>query len=82
MKQNSRLADSNMAADITRAIECITTIPTESLSIRVRNGRVCLRGTLKERHQREFVEEVVSHLDGVNGVTDLITVGPQVISRN
>jgi osmotically-inducible protein OsmY len=63
-----------MGADIANAIECITTIPTEAIVVTVRDGWVCLGGTLKERHQKEFVEEVVRHLTCVRGVTNLITI--------
>jgi len=71
-----------MAAEITSAIQVITTVPTESIVVSARDGWVCLGGTLKERHQKEFVEEVVRHLSGVRGITNLIAIDPATLPRN
>ena len=82
MRQNANPGSGGMAAEVTDAIRCITTIPTESLSIKAQGGWVFLCGELQSRHQKEFVEEVVRHLDGVKGVTNLIAIDPHPVSRN
>jgi osmotically-inducible protein OsmY len=82
MKQKATLNNPRNAADVKSAIECLTTIPTESLSVCVQDGWVYLSGELTDRHQKEFVGEVVQHLAGVNGVTNLIEVDPHSTSRN
>ena len=82
MRQNVNLGNGRTAAEVTDAIQCITTIPTDSLSVKVRKGWVVLGGELQSRHEKEFVEEVVRHLDGVAGVTNQIAVEPHPVSRN
>jgi len=82
MKKNAHLDNCRAAAEVTDAIQCITTIPTESLSVRVREGWVFLGGELKSRHEKDFVAEVVRHLPGVRGVTNLIVVDLSPASRN
>lgn len=71
-----------MAAEIMKAIQRITTIPTESLLVTVNEDWVCLRGTLNELHQKETAEEVVRQFDGVRGVTNLIRITPLAVSQN
>jgi len=82
MKEQVYLDSASGAVEVTDAIECITTIPTESLSIKVREGWVFLGGELKTRHEKELVGEVVQHLRGVTGVFNLIVVGLNQASRN
>jgi osmotically-inducible protein OsmY len=82
MKQTDRGSERKMAADITSAIQCITTIPTDSLRVTVNEDWVCLRGALNEPHQKEVAEEVVRQFSGVRGVTNLITITPHAASQN
>jgi len=82
MKRIMESHNDGMAGEVKDAIECLTTIPTESLSVRVRDGWVYLAGPLKDQHQKEFVGELVQRLPGVQGVTNLITVEPDPASRN
>lgn len=82
MKQRTGLKNGRMATEVKDAIECLTTIPTESISIRVQDGLVYLTGALRDRHQKEFVGDVVQHLAGVNGVINLIAVEPKSGAQN
>jgi osmotically-inducible protein OsmY len=82
MKQTEQGSDRKMAAEITNAIQCITTIPVESLRVTVNEDWVCLRGILKDRHQKEVATEVVQQMSGVRGVTNLIKIDPQAFSQN
>jgi osmotically-inducible protein OsmY len=66
--------DSEIAANAVRAIEWITTVPTETLTVTVRAGWVTLAGTLKESFQKKIVEETVRRLVDVRGVINLITI--------
>jgi osmotically-inducible protein OsmY len=61
-------------ANIVDAVECLTTIPTDSIVVSVQGDWVNLQGTLKEQHQSEVVENVVRHLSGVRGVTNTIRI--------
>ena len=82
MKAVATLGNREMAVAIKDAIECLTTIPTEPLSIEAQEGWIYLSGELENRHQKEFVEEVVRHLPGVLSVINWITVEPHPASRN
>ena len=70
-KESECLCDQS-SATIVDAVECLTTIPTDSIVVSVRDDWVNLEGTLKEQHQRETVENVVRQLPGVRGVTNSI----------
>jgi osmotically-inducible protein OsmY len=82
MKQTDWDSERKLTAEITNALQCLTTIPTESLLVTVNEDWVCLRGVLNEQDQKEVVEEVVRHFNGVRGVTNLITVTPLAALRN
>jgi osmotically-inducible protein OsmY len=82
MELTDERSERKMAAEITNAIRCITTIPMESLRVTVNEDWICLRGALNEQHQKEAAEEVVRQFSGVRGVTNLITITPQAVSQN
>jgi osmotically-inducible protein OsmY len=82
MQQTEQRSDRKMAAEITNAIQRITTIPVESLRVIVNEDWVCLQGTVKDRHQKEVATEVVQQMSGVRGVTNLIKIEPQALSQN
>lgn len=68
--------DTERAANILNAIECITTAPRECLIVTVRDGWVRLEGTVPCWSQRDTVDEVVRHLPGVKGTVNMIHVAP------
>jgi osmotically-inducible protein OsmY len=64
----------NTAASVLEAIDCITTVPREALTITVHEGWVRLEGTLPDWSQKEIVDNVVRHVAGVKGLISLIHV--------
>jgi len=83
MKQTEQRSDRKIAAEIANTIQCITTIPVESLRVTVNEDWACLQGTLKDRHQKEVATAgVVQQMSGVRGVTNLIKIDPQALSQN
>jgi len=70
----SRLADTELVAAATDAIEVLTTVPQESIKVTAHNGWLHLEGTVNWRHQRTILEDVTRHLPGVRGVTDSIVI--------
>ncbi|HLX71809.1 MAG TPA: BON domain-containing protein [Verrucomicrobiae bacterium] len=68
------LDDGDIAATVTDAIECITTVPDGALKVGVNNGWVTLRGKLDSWAARETVEHVALHSVGVRGIVNSITV--------
>ena len=73
-----RSSDTQLAAAAIEAIECLTTVPLDSIKIVTRNGWLHLEGTLYWESQRTTVEDVTRHLPGVLGITDTIAIKPCV----
>jgi len=74
----SGLADTDLAAAATNAIEVLTTVPQEWLKVTARNGWLRLEGTVNSGHQRIILEDVTRHLPGVQGVIDSISINAAV----
>jgi len=67
-------ADTQLAAAAVNAIECLTTVPTDSLRVFTRDGWLHLEGTVNYDSQRTTIEDVTRHLPGVLGLIDSITI--------
>ena len=81
-KRNVRAAeitkgDRNTATAVLNAIDCITTIPRETLTVTIHQGWVRLEGTLPNWNQKDTVDKVVRHTPGVKGLISLIQVQSQ-----
>lgn len=61
---------------VLEAIDCITTVPHESIAVTVYEGWVRLEGTLPDWSQKETVDNIVRHVPGVKGLISLIQVTP------
>jgi len=68
--------DQNIARAAARALEWTSGIPHEQIKITVEKGWITLKGTVDRRHIRAAAEEVVKHIQGVEGVVNLIEVQP------
>jgi osmotically-inducible protein OsmY len=66
--------DSEITAAATEAINCITTVPTETIKLAAKNGWLTLNGTLDNWQEKEAAENAVHHLAGIVGVTNDITI--------
>lgn len=64
--------DAEVAQVAAEAIQWLTTVPPESVSVTVRDGWVNLRGKVESCSQREILEDVIRHLPQVKGVNDLL----------
>jgi osmotically-inducible protein OsmY len=64
-------------AAVLNAIDRITTIPREALTVTTYEGWVRLEGTLPNWNQKETVDNVVRHTPGVKGLISLIRVESQ-----
>ena len=63
--------DAELATAAADAIECLTTIPLETIQVTARNGWLQLEGTVAREQQRITLEEVTRRLPGVRGVIRL-----------
>jgi osmotically-inducible protein OsmY len=71
-------SDTDIARAAADALEWDTRLPTGAVKVKVENGWVTLSGEVSHDYQRRAAERAVRHLDGVRGVTNLISVKPQV----
>jgi osmotically-inducible protein OsmY len=70
--------DADLAAAAVRALEWDTRIPTNAVQVSVSDGWVTLRGDVDWHYQRREAQRVIRNLTGVRGITNLITVRPNV----
>jgi osmotically-inducible protein OsmY len=57
-------------------------IPSERIKVKVEKGWITLSGQLDWEYQRRNAEDAVRHLTGVVGVSNAITLKPQVLPAN
>src|SRR5437868_10365138 len=69
--------DADVAAAAVRALEWDAAVPVDKLDITVSKGWVTLRGEVEWQYQKQDAERVVRRLQGVRGVSNLITVRPK-----
>ena len=53
-------------------------VPDEAITVKVHDGWLTLKGEVRHDYQRREAERVVRDVPGIKGVTNLITVRPQV----
>src|SRR6266550_6073992 len=69
--------DSDIAAAVSRAVEWDAFIPPGKVQVTVSKGWVTLRGEVDWQFQRQDAEQVVRRIQGVKGVSNLITIKPK-----
>jgi osmotically-inducible protein OsmY len=67
-------SDTELAAAVTEAIDCLTTVPLDRVRVRARDGWLHLEGSVNWDRQRTTLEEVTRPLEGVRGVTNSIMI--------
>jgi osmotically-inducible protein OsmY len=77
---SSQRGDDDIAAAAVSALRWYATVPEAKIQVTVRNGWVNLEGEVAWHYQKEAAARAVHDLTGVKGVTNLITVKPQVSS--
>src|SRR5579864_3691720 len=70
--------DTDIARAAVSALAWNTLVPRDRVTVAVDNGWVELNGTLEWRYQRDAAARAVRDLTGVRGVTNEITVRPEV----
>jgi osmotically-inducible protein OsmY len=74
--------DSEIASAIESALKWHVLVPAERVKVKVEKGWVTLTGEVDWEYQRGSIEKAVRPLTGVIGVTDLITLKPQVTPKD
>ncbi|WP_029001387.1 BON domain-containing protein [Azohydromonas australica] len=74
LSPDHRRSDTDIAQAAEAALEQLSSIPGNAVRVMVDKGWVTLQGELEWDYQRRLVEKSVSHLRGVVGVSDDITL--------
>jgi osmotically-inducible protein OsmY len=69
--------DTDIAKAAVRALEWDAFVPIENIDVTVSKGWITLRGEVEWNYQKQDAERVVRRLNGVKGVSNLITVKPR-----
>ncbi len=71
--------DTDLAAAVLNALRWDAAIPAGKVDVTVSQGWVTLKGEVEYAFQKRDAERAVRRLSGVKGVSNLITVKPQVL---
>jgi osmotically-inducible protein OsmY len=71
-------SDTDLAKAAADALEWNSLVPSDRVTVRVENGWVTLRGEVDYDYERRAADRAVRYLEGVRGVSNLITVAPRV----
>ena len=80
LPNETKRSDDQIAERARRILNWDTTLPGDSIAIKVEHGRVTLNGQVDHFYQRIAAERDVQKLGGVIGVINLIAVRPPVQS--
>ncbi len=72
------ITDGDIAVAVAHHLDCSTVIPTDSVKATVREGWITLEGEVKWWYQKNVAEQILQHLSGVKGVSNLIVIKPQL----
>jgi len=70
--------DTEIAKAVVNSLERNARVPNDRIKVTVRKGWVTLEGSVQWQFQRQAAEEVVRDTEGVQEVTNLINVEPEV----
>lgn len=79
---SKKRSDEDIAATCVRVLAVHSEIPEGKVKVVVEQGRVKLSGEVEWQYQREAAEQALRYLTGVVGITNRITVRPQVSSAD
>jgi osmotically-inducible protein OsmY len=73
-----RYTDTDIAAAAANHIQWSSKVPEDSVKVTVREGWITLEGEVEWWYQRNAADNLVRHLKGVKGVSNLVTIKPTV----
>lgn len=73
-----RRGDADIAAAALNVLAWDVSVPSDAVQVQAEDGWMTLEGQVDWEYQRERAEQVVRHLMGVRGLTNLITIKPCV----
>ncbi len=73
-----RRPDAEIATASAHQLDWSTTIPQGSVKVTVNDGWISLDGQVEWQYQKEAAEDVLRHMVGIHGITNLITIKPLI----
>ena len=70
--------DGDIAASAAMHIDSCTLVPTKSINVTVRHGWITLDGEVECGYQKNAAANVVKHLLGVKGLSNLVSIKPKL----
>ena len=70
-------SDSMIADEVAQALGDV--VKGRRILVAVHDGRVTLRGVVADPSMRRLIKDLVGDIDGVDAITDLITVDPRAM---
>jgi osmotically-inducible protein OsmY len=80
VKPSTARTDPEIAREAVQELESHVSIPSDKIKVTVEKGWVTLEGTVDWQYQKSLAESAIKKLRGVVGITNSITVKPQVTS--
>jgi osmotically-inducible protein OsmY len=78
LSSSAERTDADVAKAAVQALDWDAFLPIDKIDVTVSKGWVTLKGTVDWQYQKLEAERAVRRLNGVKGVSNLITVKPQV----
>jgi osmotically-inducible protein OsmY len=82
LSSTAERTDADIAKAAVQALDWDAFLPIDKIDVTVSKGWVTLKGTVDWQYQKQEAERAVRRLNGVKGVTNLITVKPQVTATD
>ena len=76
-KENTR-SDTEIATAAINALKWCNSVPDKRITVKVEDGWVKLEGDVEWQFQKDEAQKEIEDLNGVQGVTNLITIRPQI----
>lgn len=80
--ETRRRTDAEIAAAAANAIRWTTTVPSDSINISARAGKLILEGMVENGWQRSAVECAVRHVPGITELANSISTKPQAMQSD
>jgi len=77
---SNQRTDAHIARSTTNVLEWASSVPEDSVKVKVEGGWLTLSGEVEWAYQRQAAPDGVRHLMGVTGISDQILIKPKVSS--
>jgi len=81
VKPSTARTDPEIAREAIQELESHVSIPSDKIKLTVEKGWVTLEGTVDWQYQKSLAESAIKKLRGVVGITNNITLKPQVTAE-